>query len=184
MGVFTNKFSSWDETHSDSFRRDSLIQILIRSRDETHPSFMSSYRRNQRFAWGLSFGESCNALPLGKKSGRWRIHMIYEYFTRCFWAFSKTWNSVITTYIFSCVAVHLSWERSYASVNDLIEMFSVLFSFKNVLYYNYELLFRHIFETQIHIQTQIRKTFIIPDNSGRFSDITTSSVKLLKYQSL
>ena len=25
----------------------------------------------------------------------------------------------------------------------------------------YELLFRHIFETQIHIQTQIRKTFIL-----------------------
>ena len=26
---------------------------------------------------------------------------------------------------------------------------------------NYELLFRHIFETQIHIQTQIRKTFTL-----------------------
>ena len=30
-----------------------------------------------------------------------------------------------------------------------------------LIHVNNELLFRHIFETQIHIQTQIRKTFIL-----------------------
>ena len=55
----------------------------------------------------------------------------------------------------------------------------------------HELLFRHTLETQIHIQTQIRKIFILAlakspkvhhfvDNSGRSSDITSNSVKLPK----
>ena len=32
----------------------------------------------------------------------------------------------------------------------------------------YELLFRHIFETQIHIKTQIRKTFILALATNEF----------------
>ena len=39
-----------------------------------------------------------------------------------------------------------------------------------------ELLFRHIFETQIHIQTQIRKTFILALATNDFLQM------LLKYR--
>ena len=40
----------------------------------------------------------------------------------------------------------------------------------------HELLFRHIFETQIHIQTQIRKTFILALATNHFLQM------LLKYR--
>ena len=40
---------------------------------------------------------------------------------------------------------------------------------ENQVRFFYELLFRHIFETQIHIQTQIRNTFILPLATNDFS---------------
>ena len=51
---------------------------------------------------------------------------------------------------------------------------------------NYELLLRHILETQIHIQTQILKSFILSLATSAFVifGITTTWVKLPKYQGL
>ena len=50
----------------------------------------------------------------------------------------------------------------YLKVSSLEFLWNLIdFGFKKMIVKLFEILFTHIFETQIHIQTQIRKTFIL-----------------------